>query len=96
MSAEYTPTSLIRTAVVAQKYKTLAITLSRNVSSSSANFSIIGKDSNNEKKSVNFTVTGDTRTENKTLVKQIEYAEWSFDFNDTRSDEVGVICVSCD
>ena len=82
--------------MVAQKYKTLAITLSRNVSSSSANISITGKDGNDEKKSVNFTVTGDTRTENKSLMKQFEHAGWNFEFNDTSSNEVGVVYLSCD
>ena len=40
--AEYTTTTLIRTAVVAQRFKTVSITLKNNVSRSTVNFTIGG------------------------------------------------------
>lgn len=42
-SASYGSSKLIRTAIVAQKYKTLALTLSRNVTRSAINFTLSGK-----------------------------------------------------
>lgn len=42
-SANHTHSKLIRTAVVSQKFKTLAVTLSRNVSRSVVNFTLSGK-----------------------------------------------------
>ncbi len=41
-SAEHTSAKVIRTAVVAQKYKTLSITFSKNVTRAAANFTIVG------------------------------------------------------
>lgn len=48
-SAEYTPSPLIRTAVVAQKFKTLSITFNKNITRSTANISIAGINMNGTK-----------------------------------------------
>lgn len=45
-SAEHTPSQLIRTAVVAQRFKTLSLTFARNVSLSTTNFTIGGTNAN--------------------------------------------------
>ena len=54
-SAEFTSSSLIRTAVVAQKYKTLSITFSKNVNRSTAHFTIGGSHSNGTRLTVSHT-----------------------------------------
>ena len=45
-SASHTPSKLVRTAVVSQKFKTLAVTLARNVSWSAVNFTLSAKSGN--------------------------------------------------
>ena len=45
-SAEYTPSPLIRTAVVAQKFKTLSVTFNKNITRSTTNISIAGSNIN--------------------------------------------------
>jgi len=91
-SAEYTPSPLIRTAVVAQKFKTLSITFNKNITRSTANISIAGINMNGTKFTVNFNLTGDTATRNKTVVRKTEYfPHWSFpNFTDTQSWQVSV------
>ena len=49
-SAEHLSNKLIRTAVINQKFKTLSITLSRNVSRTTTRFTIVG--TRNETKTV--------------------------------------------
>ncbi len=87
--AEHTNSDLIRTAVIAQKFKSLSLTLSRNVSLSTVNFTVCGKVGNDEKKCVNFSLTGDTKRENKTLVLT-EQSHWTFNYTDSQSREVRV------
>ena len=87
--AEHTTSDLIRTAVLAQKFKCLSLTLSQNVSLSSVNFTVCGGEVN-VTKCVNFTLNGDTRRENKTLLMRGE-GRWNFNYTDTDSEEVSVL-----
>ena len=75
--------------MLSKKFKTLSLTLAKNVSLQSVNFSVCGK-VGEEKKCVNFSVSGDTFHENKTLVmlRDKELSRWSFNFTDTHSQEV--------
>ena len=47
-AASHAPSPLVRTAVVAQKFKTLSLTFARNVSMKEVNFTIVGKTTSEE------------------------------------------------
>ena len=47
-AASHAPSPLVRTAVVAQKFKTLSLTFARNVSMKEVNFTIVGKTASEE------------------------------------------------
>ena len=77
--AEYTATNLIRTAVVAQKFKLLSLTFALNVSMATTSITLSGT-VNDFQVTVNFTVTGETSGSNS----RAEYRDkmvngvWSF------------------
>ena len=53
-AADYTPCQLVRTAIVAQKHKTLSITFTRNVTLTTVNFTISGMNGHGIKTTVSY------------------------------------------
>lgn len=100
-AATYTPSPIIRTAVVAQKFKILSLTFSSNVSRNSSHFIVKSKVKETEI-SVEFIVVADTQTLNSSLLlKDESYGKWSFPHykNVTQSnfiDEVSVKIMDLD
>ncbi|CAI8026125.1 N-acetylglucosamine-1-phosphotransferase subunits alpha/beta, partial [Geodia barretti] len=86
-SAEYSPSRVVRTAVLAQTFKTISLTFSKNTSRCISNITVNGTSASGGVVTVNFSVSVDTTVINQTVRGQ-DSSPWSFpEFNSTHSEE---------